>query len=493
MERSSRLNPLAGAALALVVLVLNAVLSWYTTRRLVENDRAVSHTHAVLAKIEEVLSTLKDAETGQRGYVITGEPDYLKPYQDAVGRIRQEVGELRELTANNPDQVGHLDALEERITEKLAELQHTIGVRKEKGFDAARAVVTTDRGQRLMDDVRRLTAAMEDAQNDLLKDRQAEAAGSLWTARATNLIGLAAGLGAVGLAYYLLQRDRTEELTRANEGLQLQVQERKRAEAKVQAIADELQRSNRELQEFAAVASHDLQEPLRKIQAFGDRLRSRCGPALGDAGRDYLDRMQAAAVRMANLINDLLAYSRVTTRAQPFTAVDLGQVVQGVLGDLEDRVARTGGRVEVGPLPSLDADPMQMRQLLQNLIGNALKFHRPGAPPVVQVSAEVVEDGQRPGGSCIITVRDNGIGFDEAYREKIFGFFQRLHGRNEYEGSGMGLAICRRIAERHGGTIEARCTPGEGATFSVTLPARQHKEQSADEPASTTDHHPDGR
>src|SRR5262249_25613066 len=153
MERSSRLNPLAGAALALVVLVLNAFLSWYTTRRLVENDRAVSHTHAVLAKVEEVLSTLKDAETGQRGYVITGEPDYLNPYQDAVGRIREEVGELRDLTANNPDQVGHLDALEERITEKLAELQHTIGVRKEKGFDAARAVVSTDRGQRLMDDV----------------------------------------------------------------------------------------------------------------------------------------------------------------------------------------------------------------------------------------------------------------------------------------------------------------------------------------------------
>ena len=157
------------------------------------------------------------------------------------------------------------------------------------------------------------------------------------------------------------------------------------------------------------------------------------------------------------LINDLLTFSRVTTKAQPFAPVDLDQVAREVVADLEVRVQQTGGRVEVGELPTLDADPLQMRQLLQNLIGNALKFHRPGVPPVVEVGARAVgppEGGAwppAPDGWRELTVEDNGIGFDEKYLDRIFTVFQRLHGRGEYEGTGMGLAICRKIVERHGG------------------------------------------
>jgi len=174
---------------------------------------------------------------------------------------------------------------------------------------------------------------------------------------------------------------------------------------------------------------------------------------------------------MHTLINDLLTFSRVTSKAQPFVPVDLGRIAGEVLSDLEERIERSGARVETGPLPTLDADPLQMRQLLQNLIANALKFHRPGEAPVVRILSEVEGNGGAP--QARITVADNGIGFDMKYLDRIFTPFQRLHGRSEYEGTGMGLAVCRRIVERHGGALTAESAPGQGTRFLVTLPVRQ--------------------
>ena len=249
------------------------------------------------------------------------------------------------------------------------------------------------------------------------------------------------------------------------------IRERKRAEEELRSALTRLEHSNRELEDFAYVASHDLQEPLRKIQAFGDLLRSRHAAALPDQARDYIERMQSAAHRMQVLINDLLSFSRVTTKAQPFVRVDLGAVAREVAKDLEVRAHETGGTIAVGPMPVIDADPLQMRQLLQNLTGNGLKFHRPGVPPHVEVRGEV-ENGR-----CRITVSDNGIGFDDKYAERIFTIFERLHSRDKYEGTGIGLAICRKIAERHGGEIRARGVPGEGATFVVTLPAHHNRNE----------------
>jgi PAS domain S-box-containing protein len=241
-----------------------------------------------------------------------------------------------------------------------------------------------------------------------------------------------------------------------------------------------LERSNRELEQFAYVASHDLQEPLRKIQTFSGRLKSKYGASLSDEGRDYLERMLNASSRMQNLINDLLTLSRVATKAQPFLPVHLAQVTYEVLSDLEARIEQTGGRVEVDELPTIDADPIQMRQLLQNLIGNGLKFHRPDEPPVIKVYGRLIRERRvtRNLGSdvlCQIMVEDNGIGFDEKYLGRIFQPFQRLHGRTEYEGTGIGLTICQRIVERHGGHITAQSALNQGATFIVTLPARQAK------------------
>lgn len=256
--------------------------------------------------------------------------------------------------------------------------------------------------------------------------------------------------------------------------------ERTQAQEDLKLYAIKLQQSNRELQEFAYVASHDLQEPLNKIRAFGDRLQSVAGDLLSDHARDYLQRMQNAATRMQTLITDLLTLTRVASASRPFVPVDLGNVAREVVSDLEVRIEKTGGRVEIENLPVIKADPTQMRQLLQNLIGNALKFHHPEKPPLVKVYCVRFKERRSSRSSpmgeiCQILVHDNGIGFEEKDADRIFGVFQRLHGRGEYEGSGIGLAVCRKIAERHGGSITAKSKSGEGSTFVVTLPI-EHEE-----------------
>ncbi len=246
---------------------------------------------------------------------------------------------------------------------------------------------------------------------------------------------------------------RTAELAEANQALELR---------------------NRELQEFAYAASHDLQEPLRKIRTFADLLAADFGEGLPDEAHHYMSRMQSAAGRMSSLISALLTFSRVSTHSTGFSDVDLNETVRLVLSDLEMLVRETGGTVEVEPLPTIEADSTQMQQLLQNLIGNALKYRRDEVPLRVCVRARIEPAGESlPGEVCRIEVEDNGIGFEEKYADRIFAPFQRLHGRSQYEGTGIGLAICRRIAERHRGRITVRSKPGEGSTFVVKLPVRQ--------------------
>ena len=286
--------------------------------------------------------------------------------------------------------------------------------------------------------------------------------------------------GVVGNAVVKGERavaEQAEQLQEAHDTLENRVRERT---AELATSMEALGRSNRELEQFASVASHDLQEPLRKIQAFGDRLQAKYADGLGEQGRGYVERMQASAARMRNLIDALLAFSRVTTKAQPFVPVDLAATAREVVSDLEGRLQQSGGRVEVGSLPTIDADPSQMRQLLQNLVANALKFHKPGEPPLVRVEARLVNGASGNGLTDLryeIAVSDNGIGFDEIYLDRIFEVFQRLHSRQEYEGTGVGLAICHRIVERLGGSITAKSAPDQGATFLVTLPVQQSKEE----------------
>lgn len=239
-----------------------------------------------------------------------------------------------------------------------------------------------------------------------------------------------------------------------------------------------LERSNRELEQFAYVASHDLQEPLNKIRLFGDRLIAKNSLQLDKTGQDYLERMLKATGRMQTLIDNLLALSQVATRGRPFVPTNLSEILEEVLSDLETRIKITAGSIQADSLPTIEADPIQMHQLFQNLISNGLKFHRQHVPPVIKLKAKcpVSRRGQKyvfGEEYCQIFLTDNGIGFEEKFSERIFQPFQRLHSQNAYEGTGMGLAICRRIVERHGGRITVKSIPNKGTTFTITLPVRQ--------------------
>ncbi len=272
-------------------------------------------------------------------------------------------------------------------------------------------------------------------------------------------------VGALSRAFDdMVERLRTTMASR--DELNAEVAQRRKAE-------EELARSNRDLEAFGYSASHDLQEPLRKIIAFSDRVSSGCRDTLDPKYQDYLDRVRNAAMRMQALINALLEYSRVTTKAKPFEQVDLRDVVDGVLADLEVRIGETGAVVNVSGLPVIDAEPTQMRQLFQNLIGNALKFQREDVSPVIDVVGEVVTLPDAGGEACRVTVRDNGIGFEPKFSDRVFQIFHRLHSRSEYAGTGIGLALCKKIADRHGGTISAESVFGEGATFTFMLPSHQ--------------------
>lgn len=247
-------------------------------------------------------------------------------------------------------------------------------------------------------------------------------------------------------------------------------QHRAHLEQMVEDRTVELTRSNQELQQFAYVASHDLQEPLRKVQAFGGRFAALYEDQVDEKGRDYLARMQGAGRRMGTMIQDLLSLSRVTTQGKNFVPVDLKIEAQKVLSDLEVAIDECGGLFEIGDLPTIEGDPSQIHQLLLNLFSNAVKYRKPGKSPLLRIYPIMGESLKGP--LCHIHVEDDGIGFEEKYTDRIFEPFQRLHGRSKYEGTGMGLAICRKIAERHGGSITARSAPGQGATFIVTLPVR---------------------
>lgn len=240
---------------------------------------------------------------------------------------------------------------------------------------------------------------------------------------------------------------------------------RKRAEQHLRALAADLERSNRELEQFAYVASHDLQEPLRMVASYTQLLARRYGDKLDDDADEFIAFAVDGALRMQELINDLLTYSRVGSRALELTSVDMGQVVDRVVADLSLAIEEADASVTHAGLPIVRGDALQMQQLMQNLIANGIKFRRPGVPPCVHVSAE------RDGNTWTFSVTDNGIGIEPQYRDRIFVLFQRLHSRAEYPGTGIGLAICKKIVERHGGTLEVRSEQESGTTFEFTLPA----------------------
>lgn len=262
-------------------------------------------------------------------------------------------------------------------------------------------------------------------------------------------------------------------------GTVIDITDRKMYETQLEQYTAELKRSNEDLEQFAYVASHDLQEPLRKIRAFGDRLMNRYRSKLDGPGEDYIKRMQSASTRMQTLIEDLLAFSRVSRTTEVFQTLDMNQIIAEIRDDLDIQIKLENAQFKVGKIPAITGEKTQIKRLFQNLINNAIKFHKPNEAPVVEVTGVKVRSQEvarefsvmLPQTSYVmITIKDNGIGFDERFSEKIFNIFQRLHGRTEYEGTGIGLAICRKIAINHRGFITARSKENVGSEFIVILP-----------------------
>jgi len=474
LERFAVLNRLwSFSVLALVsLLAINAIQSYSSISELVMNESRASNTKSMLRAVKDVYSSVQDAELGLRGFLISGKADQLRPYFISLNSIKENITTLKGIQSELPEQEPRIRQLEKVIEERLHQMTQNINqksVNVNSDRVASRNMLISHES---MIRIRALISEMEEAEFELLNQQYLQARESRSKVKATIIIANGIGLVLVIVIGVLVSRAIKRQKTEAA-WLEAMVEKRTR---ELKHFSEELQRSNGELQDFAFVASHDLQEPLRKIRAFGDRLASRYSEALGD-GADYVYRMQNAAERMSKLIEDLLTFSRVTTRSNPIESVDLNETMKEILDTLEIAIEEKGAEINVEALPTVEADSSQMKQLFQNLVGNALKFTRPGVTPKISVRVAETQNTDGKAGSFVkwfrIEVEDNGIGFDEKYLEKIFTPFQRLHGREQYEGTGIGLAICRRIVQRHQGELWASSELDAGTTFIIDLPAYQ--------------------
>lgn len=465
----------------ILVLCVNGALAYKALGDLARHQRSVAKTLGTINTVTDVYSALLNAEVGQRGYLLTGEAKYLEPFHSGINMMNSRLQDLADATFSSPEQRRLVERLRQAADDKVKELETVASQLESNGMTTVPFGLLSSQGKTKMDTVRDLVSQLKEKQYALLAERQENARKSQRNALATLTTATIVSLLLVMLIYLVVKHSSstreklTQDLQHANEDLEQKVRERT---ATLSHYANELGRSNRELQDFAFVASHDLQEPLRKIRAFGNRLQQKYAHSLEEQGGDYINRMQAAAERMSRLINDLLAFSRVATKGKPFEETALNNVLKDVLEDLEVAIDEADAKIEVDDLPVIEADPTQMRQLFQNLLGNAIKFREPDTPPLVSVRSRVLEKAKVGdavlNNVCEITITDNGIGFEQQFMERIFTPFQRLHGRDQYAGTGIGLAVCRRIVERHQGSITAQSEPGKGAQFLLKLPLRQN-------------------
>ena len=593
---------LAGALFILLGISFLSYRDWAAFQR---SAPQVQHSRELLQEIEQVLSTVKDAESGQRGFVLTGDPQYLGEYNAAIANLPSHLNELRASVADEPPERTRVATLSGLISEKLSELQETVTLRQTEGFKAALAVVQTNRGKHAMDDIRqvgedlrsevytdlmegirdrqqqgsdtrltsafgaavlfvflllatldigratterdRLIAALEAANDrttasrDLLQTTLASIGDAVIATddagRVTFLNGVAEGLTGwtqaqaegqrlssvlnivneetrqmaespvdkalregtiVGLSNHtlLISRDGTERPIddsaapiRNPQGKVIgvvmvfrDVSGRRSSELEMQRLNHALLRTNQDLQQFAYAASHDLKEPLRTIATCLQLVQSRSSGKVLDAESEQLmNAAVAGAQRMHGLVDALLEYSLAgEVTESEIEPVLMDRVVDDAITNLQGAIAETNASVACGPLPVVTANPLHLTRVFQNLIGNALKY-RSNEPPRVNVTAS--EEAQH----WVFAVEDNGIGIEPEYRAQIFGIFKRLHG-SEYPGAGIGLAICKKIVDRHGGTIWVESEPGKGSRFCFTLPRHAVGSLNGEFASTTGDH-----
>ncbi len=452
------LNIAAASAIAILVLLtylcLDQVRSteWFSER--------VEHTYRTINESERLISYVKEAESGIRGYLLTSNKLFVKSYEQMRSEYEASAQRMQILLNDNVPQLRRLAVFKSLARDKWESMDTQLkGIDKMQNQDATilKSKAIMDAMQKQIDEIKKEESKLLTSR---LKARQRE-----FNLAPTYLLTLALLAGGLLIISATL--------------LNIELRRRRLTQIDLEKKVEALNRSNAELEQFAYVASHDLQEPLRKIRAFADRLLMRQREQLTEDGQAMLDKIANAAERMQGLINDLLTFSRMVSRTDKLQTVSLNEVVDEVKSDLSEVIAERQVSIDVQSLPTLQGYPSQIRQLFLNLLSNALKFTRADVLPVIQITYRKVEgseivtldsDLKKEQSYHRIQIIDNGIGFEPEYAEKIFVIFQRLHAKSAYGGTGIGLAICRRVVTNHEGYILAEGKPGEGAIFTIYLP-----------------------
>ena len=483
-----------GLLLALLLFLVG--LSLYNFRLLGQASAYSTRSYQTLFESEALLQSLLNMETGVRGFLVTGEEPFLDPYDSGRANFGTHLANTRALMANVPEQMVRLDELE-RLQGKWNDTMLQPAIERRRGAQNLQEALATasaraNERRAAMDEMRGVILRIEKQENVLLQARGAQVqqrrrvfesilwGGGLFSILLTGALALFAARTAAQVAAAQAQLEKNNaQLTRAKAEVDAENERRRAAEEKLESAVQDLQRSNAELEQFAYVASHDLQEPLRAVAGCVQVLQKRYGGKLDARADQFIEHAVDGAQRMQNLINDLLSYSRVGTHGKEFADVSMEKTADNALRNLSERIAETGVEVTRDTLPDVWGDSGQLELVLQNLVSNALKF-RGETEPQVHIGHEMrrVQSAPDANGQTqlseqpqhVFSVRDNGLGIEPQYFERIFVMFQRLHTRTEFPGTGIGLAICKKIVERHGGTIGVQSAPGEGATFWFSLP-----------------------
>ena len=478
---------------AVAIVALNTWLAFRSIDVLVDSDAWVQHTLQVINQVERIMSSAKDAETGNRGYLITGDPRYLDPYTTALRELPGEMDAFGRLTSDNPSQQQRLADLRSVAEQRLNRLAGGIEEKRSgAGIDEIHLLVLSGTGKGEMDRLRAIADDMEAEEQRLLIIRENNARRSSQRARWTIALASALDLVLLVLMFRYLARERLMRIERERVAAELAVAkaetESKAAEVqllnqeleeRVRLRTAELETTNRELEAFSYSVSHDLRSPLRTIDGFSLALEEDYAGAVDEIGKDYIRRVRSGVQRMGQLIDALLQLSRITRAELVREPFDMREIALSVVSEIEQGMAAiaathanepgtnvTGSetrivefRVQEGP--EAMGDPKLIRVALENLLGNALKFSSKVAAPVVEFGWDAQAKAW--------FVRDNGAGFDMFYANKLFNAFNRLHGDKDFKGSGIGLATVARVVRRHHGDIWADSTVGHGATFWFTL------------------------
>ncbi|CAD5270662.1 putative two-component sensor histidine kinase [Alteromonas sp. 38] len=455
-------------------------------------------TSRVISAVNKLHVAVLRAESGTRGFLLTEDEAYLEEYTETLNNftaLADEV-EVSALASDLPQQSQRIEKLLALTRVKINGMVRIVELVRVGDLNQAFTLLESDRGLDLYNDFENMFERIDSSERDIQGTHLASLMKLRRDSVNTLLISSGTTLFLIISIFLLLKANIRENekhkdtLVDVNEDLEHKISERTQ---ELRIYSDELARSNRELEDFAFVASHDLQEPLRKIRAFGNRLDSGYKDVMDERGQDFLARMLNAAERMSMLISDLLSFSRVSTRGKDFEQVNVGEVIDGVLGDLEIAIEEKGANVVVQDIPTIRADKSQIDQLFLNLLSNALKFQTADKEPLIEITATTPSEADMKDILLAdeydwikIQISDNGIGFEQSFAEKIFAPFQRLHGRSEYKGTGIGLAVCRRIVERHNGQISAKSSPGKGATFTILLPTNSEPFGSLNNNGDTT-------